>query len=116
MAKSNIMTESIQITGDGFVGNGALYTTTVTNAAGTTPGSFVLAGGFNSIPVPATATGVIIVAPPGSANAKTLKGITGDTGIAFGPATPITLSFTAALIATIGVTSAGVETLTLFWF
>ena len=106
----------IQVTGDGFPGNGNFWSTTVTNVTGTTPGSFTLAAGFNSIAVPATATGVWIVPPPGSANGKTLKGVTGDTGLAFGPATPIMLSFTAALIATIGITSVGIETLSLFWF
>ena len=67
------------------------------------------------IPVPAAALGVTIVPPPTSTNGKTLKGVTGDTGIPIDPANETSLTFTAGQNATLGITSIGAETITLFW-
>ena len=103
------------ISGDNFTGQGPIFSESLANATGVPPGSFTLAAGFNSIPVPAAALGVVIVPPPGSANTKTLKGITGDTGIPIDPAHSTKLTFTAAQNATIGITSGGIEILTLLW-
>lgn len=114
MAKTVTLRVSYAVSGDGFSGS-PLYDQQFQNVSGTPPGSFTLAAGFNSIPVPATALGVLIVPPPTSTNGKTLKGITGDTGTAMGIATPFYLSFTAGQLATIGITSVGIETLTLLW-
>jgi hypothetical protein len=114
MAKTNTTSLSYSVSGESFLGT-PMFAQVFTNTSGLPPGSFTLAAGFNSIPVPATALGVTIVPPPGSTNTKTLKGVTGDTGIGVDPASPIVLKFTAAQIANIGITSGGVETLTLLW-
>lgn len=45
----------------------------------------VLASGANTVTVPTGATMVIIVFDPASTTDKTLKGVTGDTGIKSGP-------------------------------
>lgn len=117
MAKTVTTTTTISISGDNFVGatSGPLFSETVTNTTGNVPGSFTLAAGFNSIPIPASAVGVIIVPPPGSAITKTLKGITGDTGIPIDPANSTRLKFTAGQNATFGITSSGIEVLGLLW-
>jgi hypothetical protein len=100
---------------DGFAG-GPLYTFSFTNVSGGPPGSFVTAAAFNSVPVPATATlGVIIVPPIASVLVKTLKGITGDTGVIIAPAKPTLIAWPAAPPATLGITSSGIETLTFVW-
>ena len=115
MAISAVASIGIQLTGNGFPGNGNLWTATVTNAGGLPPGSFTTAAAFNSIPIPATATGVIIVPPNGSVITKTLKGVTGDTGIILAVANPTYLTFAAGAQATMGITASGIEVLQLFW-
>lgn len=115
MAKTVTTVCTQTIAGDNFTGQGPLFSESLANAAAVPPGSFTLAAGFNSIAVPAAALGVVIVPPPGSANTKTLKGVTGDTGIPIDPAHTTTLTFTAAQNAAIGITSGGVEILTLLW-
>lgn len=113
MAKTNTTTVAVSVAGDGFPG--AIYSGSVANAAGTPPGSFTLATGFNSIPVPASATGVTVIPPPGSVITKQLKGITGDTGIALSPSNPTFLSFAAGANATLGITASAGETVSLLW-
>jgi hypothetical protein len=115
MAKTVTTTITSTVVGDGFGGIGPLYNSSVVNATGLPPSSVTLAAGFNSIPVPATALGVLIVPPAGSTNGKTLKGITGDTGVAVAPAGTLALVWTAGQVATFGITSVAIETLTLIW-
>jgi hypothetical protein len=113
MSKTNVATISITVSGDGFTG--PVFSAVLTNTSGTAPGSVTLAAGFNSVPVPASALGVCIVPPVNSANIKTIKGITGDTGQQLGTATVTVFTFTAAQIANLGITSTSAETLTLLW-
>jgi hypothetical protein len=113
MSKTNVATITVTVSGDGFTG--PVFSNSYTNTGGTAPGSVTLAAGFNTVSVPATATAVLIVPPPTSTNVKTLKGITGDTGVLLGVATPTFLSFTAAQFASFGITSVAAETLTLIW-
>lgn len=115
MAKTATTSVSYALSGDGFNGSPPLFAETFQNTSGTPPGSANLVAGFNSIPVPATALGVTIVPPPGSTNGKTLKGVTGDTGVPIDPANPTMLKFTAGQIANLGITSVGTETVTLLW-
>jgi hypothetical protein len=69
-----------------------------------------LASGFNSVAVPAGATGVIIIPPTANAVALTLKGVTGDTGIAISPSQPSLIMFATSPPASFGVTAAGATT------
>ena len=115
MAKSVTTVVTSTITGDGYGGSGPFFNQSVVNATGLAPSSFTLAAGFNSIPVPATALGVVIVPAAGGGNGKTLKGITGDTGIPIAPNGTCVLTWTAAQVATLGITSVGIETIELIW-
>jgi len=113
MAKSVTSTIAYSLSGDGF--SGPIFNLATVNGTGIAPGSITLAAGANTVTVPATAVGVTIVPPAGSANAKTLKGIAGDTGILLNPAVPTSLAFTAAGVATFVINSAGTETVALLW-
>lgn len=82
------------------------------NASPTTQ-ELVLASGFNTISVP-TATscsGVLVVFAAASAGTKTLKGVTGDTGIALNPSGANFLSFNVAAPPTsFGITTTVADT------
>lgn len=68
--------------------------------------TIALASGYNSITVPAGSTFALIVLPVGNATSVTLKGPTGDTGIALLP-TGVTLIQLANSVTTIGLTAGG---------
>src|SRR6266446_2178447 len=79
-----------------------------------------LANGFNAITVPVstglTVKGVILQPPPTNAIALTLKGVTGDTGIALSKLNPTVLAFETAP-ATIGITTGAALTgFRIYWF
>ena len=84
------------------VGTGVDYTTTVTTGG----------AGFNAFTVPTGYTAVAIIPAAGNAQSLTLKGVTGDTGIALSEtqATVLTLA-----TATLGITCGGACTYTLLW-
>jgi hypothetical protein len=76
-----------------------------------------LASGFNTItcPVGATLTGVTIVPPVGNTQTITLKGVTGDTGIALHKTDPTSLGLDSA-VTSIGLTAGGTITgIRFFW-
>jgi hypothetical protein len=115
MSKTVTTVVQSTVVGDGFGGFGPLYNAAQVNVAGLPPSSFTLAVGFNTIPVPAAALGVVIVPQTGSVATKTLKGVTGDTGVPISPAGNCVLTWTAAQVASLGITSSAIETLTLIW-
>lgn len=80
------------------------------NAAAVT--TIVLANGANTITVPSTAcTGCVIVFGPASAVTKTIKGITGDTGLAVTKNGWCAFSFDAAgAPASFVITAGGADT------
>lgn len=86
------------------------------------PGSVTvqaLASGFNTITLPAstgvTVTGVVIKPPTGNTTTITLKGITGDTGVALHPTDPTTLAF-ASSVTTFGLTAgAAIQGVRFYW-
>lgn len=65
-----------------------------------------LASGYNAITVPAGSTFAFIVLPVGNAQTVTLKGPTGDTGIALLP-TGVTLIQLANSVTVLGLTAGG---------
>ena len=76
-----------------------------------------LVPGANTVSVPATAKGFVLIPPTSSSNAKTLKGIAADTGVPMGRAAPTAYSFdeTVAPPGTIVINSAGSETVDMLW-
>ena len=91
-----------------------------TNSA--SPGAITvqtLANGFNSVSVPSTTgvtvTAVTIVPPTGNTTSITLKGITGDTGIALHLTDPTTIAIASSVTA-IGLTAgAEITGVRFFW-
>jgi len=78
-----------------------------------------LASGFNSITVPSstgvTVTSVTIKPPTGNTTTITLKGVTGDTGVALHPSDPTTIGI-ASTVTTIGLTAgAAIQGVRFFW-
>lgn len=109
---------AITVFGDGLGPTGqpfAVWSQTNTNAP--EPGGASLVGGNNTIQVPAgrTVTGVLIIPAPATANAKTLKGVNGDTGL--GGAAWTTQAVIAPVVAggTFVIVSAGNEEVVLVW-
>ena len=72
----------------------------------------VLQSGFNSITVPASPapTGCVIVLPSTNTSITTLKGVTGDTGIAIGKTTVQVLTWDPTALPSFGLTSASTQT------
>jgi len=73
----------------------------------------VLQAGFNAITIPTTPapSGCIIVLPATNTSVTTLKGVTGDTGIAIGKTTTTVLNWDATAIpAALGLTSVSTQT------
>lgn len=66
-----------------------------------------LVSGANTITVPSWAAGAVIVLPTANTQATTLKGVSGDTGIALSPTLPGLLSFPVSPPASFVLTSAG---------
>lgn len=78
-----------------------------------TDGSIGLANGFNAIKNPDTTNDrfFILVPPRGNTTGLTLKGVTGDTGLALNPNGPIVLSLPASSQpASVGITTTGAIT------
>ena len=65
-----------------------------------------LSSGANTITIPSWAAGVIIQPNTSNAVALTLKGVTGDTGIAISSTAPTLLSFAASPPSTFVITAA----------
>lgn len=118
MSKTMILTVSVAISGDGTTGGWAPKTA-ITNAnapsGGTEPQT--LTSGNNTIAVPTNARGFIYAPPVGSVVAKTLKGVSGDTGLSMGRAQPFIYLFdeTVAPPANIVINAASGETGDLLW-
>jgi len=86
----------------------------ITNTAAPSGGRapIALTASPNTITPPTGAIGVMLVPPATSTNVKTLKGVSGDTGILWRPDKPILFYFSSA---TFVILSAGTETIDAFW-
>jgi hypothetical protein len=77
----------VQLTGDGLGqgGNPFLSYQSATNTSAPPPATLTTANGSVTLTVPNisgyTVTGIMMLAPPGSVNSKTVKGVSGDTGL-----------------------------------
>lgn len=76
------------------VGTGVDSTTTVS-----------LASGFNAITVPTNCTAALFIPPSANAQSLTLKGVTGDTGIALSKTKPTVLALDGS--PSLGITAGG---------
>lgn len=84
---------------------------TVTSAAAVSVETqTVLASGLNTITVPTTATGVIVVFDSTSTVTKTIKGVTGDTGVLVLKTGFFMLTFDATPPASFVITASGADT------
>jgi hypothetical protein len=114
MSKTATLNFTLTVIGDGE--NGSYVSPPITNTV--TPGgaeSIVeLQVGFNVVTVPPGALMAVIVPASSSANTKTMKGLTGDTGVLISPNLPTLLALPANT-ASFGLTSAGAEALTIYW-
>jgi hypothetical protein len=115
MAKTVTTTISVSIVGDGYGGSGPFFNQSIVNATGLAPGSVNTINGATTVTVPATALGVVIVPPAGSALVKTYKGVSGDTGIATSAIGTTVFVWTAAQIANFVIATTGIETIQLIW-
>jgi hypothetical protein len=115
MSKTSTVTLTVSVTGDGLSESYALPAVVNAAAPGGGPSNLALATGFNSIAVPPGSLGFILIPPVGSVITKTLKGITGDTGIPLHVTNPTWVSLPPAT-ATIGITAGGAgETVAIHW-
>jgi hypothetical protein len=114
MAKTAIPTSAVVVTGDGLTLNQAVSGST--NVAAAPPGTVTLANGFTAITVPSgfTINGVMIVPPSGSVVTKTLKGVTGDTGIVLQTSAPSMIPVQSS--SSIGITANAAEVCQLVWY
>jgi hypothetical protein len=111
--RSNVITFTGDVTGTQTV-NAA------TNAA--SPGSIevqALSSGANTITVPSS-TGVTvkactIIPPTGNTTSITLKGVTGDTGIALDETDPTTLALDGAVTSFVLTAGAAIQGVRLIW-
>ena len=71
-----------------------------------------LNSGFNTLTRPAGADGAVIVPDPANTQTLTLKGITGDTGLALSKTIPSVIPCAA----NIGITAGGATTVAVRWF
>lgn len=72
-----------------------------------------LVSGANTVTAPTGAVGVTIIPPAGNTVTLTLKGVTGDTGIALAVASPTSLGISG--VSTFVITTNGPVTVRLIW-
>lgn len=115
MSKTLAVSTNVSLSGDGW-GGAPLFSETLQNTAGGLPTTANLVSGNNTVAVPATALGVLIVPPPTNALALTLKGAAGDTGIAIDSNASTRLMFNAAgAVASFVLNAGGTVAVELVW-
>jgi hypothetical protein len=104
---AGIVSIAVQLSGvpEGTINNSSSIAGNSSNEHTTT--SLELASGANTITVPSWAQGAIIRPDPTNAVAMTLKGVSGDTGIALDLTGPSLINFAASPPANFVLTSAG---------
>jgi hypothetical protein len=74
--------------------------------------SVSLSSGFNTLTRPTGADGVVIFPDPSNTQTLTLKGVTGDTGLALSTKAPSIITCAA----NVGITAGGATTVAAVWF
>ena len=117
MAKTAQLSVTFNLTGDGF-GGAAVAMAPAANTNAPPPGAAQLTAGANTVLVPSgyTVVGCVIFPPAASVNSKTLKGVTGDTGITGWSNSPLIVPATAGGTFVIQNVGGAVETCSLLWF
>lgn len=83
---------------------------------GSSPGAIDVVGliaGANTITVPSGSTGATIIPPSTNTETMTLKGVSGDTGIALALTSPTSIAL--ATVTTFVITAGGVISLKIIW-
>lgn len=113
MAKTSVVSMSLNATGDGI--NMSFAPAQVSNQGSPALHEPVaLSSGANTIQVPAGTQYVFIVPPTNSTIAKTLKGVTGDTGILLGNANPSMFALASGQTSFV-LNAAGSETIEIYF-
>jgi hypothetical protein len=98
-------------------GNRTISTTLTMGVCGVMT-EVTLASGANTITVPTNAAGCVIIPPSGNTQTLTLKGVTGDTGIALSKTNPFMLAFDstppASFVITAGALTTGITAIIFF--
>jgi hypothetical protein len=111
MAAAGTLTVTGTITGAVYGSKTIAPASVETAAAVADQYGIVLASGFNAIFVPATASAVFVVFDATSTVTKTLKGVTGDTGILLAKTNlGVVLHFDTTPPASFGITTSGADT------
>lgn len=71
--------------------------------------------GFSAVSVPSGASAVLIIPPTANTNTITLKGITGDTGVALSKVYPTAIAFDTSPPSTIGITTGASTAIQFVW-
>jgi hypothetical protein len=113
MAKTSTLSIGINAAGDGAVLN--LGLTLAQNAASPAQHQLIaLASGANTLTPPTGTLYCVIVPPAASAVTKTVKGVTGDTGLPISMINPTLLSLVATPAAFV-LTASAIETIEVYW-
>jgi len=114
MAKISTLSMSGSVQGDTVTESFGAFTITNAAAPGAVPQNVALASGANTLTVPAGAVWFMLVPPALSIVTKTLKGVTGDTGVVMAPALPFAFGFNPGTVSFV-ITASGAETVQVFW-
>lgn len=114
MSKQVTTTVTVSCSGDGI---NSTTQEQVVNANGVNAGPFPLAltSGFNNVAIPTGAVGFSVIPPSNSAVAKTLKGVTGDTGVSISMTNPTGPIYFNTALANVGITVGSNETVSWIW-
>lgn len=109
MAKTAVMLDTIQISGDGETNT--IVLSNAPNGNAPPPATFLLANGAFALTLPSSTTYsytmVKLIPPPGSTNVKTIKGNVSDTGLGPWTVGPVTLPVGTTIV----IASSSAETL-----
>lgn len=114
MSKTSTVTTTISIVGDGV---NETITQSYQNTAcpSGAPQALSLSSGANTLTVPTGAVALTIIPPAGNAVTLTLKGVTGDTGVALSPTNPTGPIPLATTVTTLVLTAGSNITVGIAW-
>ena len=114
MAKTATITIGVNAVGDGVTVNFS-QTPPVNAASPVKHEVLTTVNGANTLTPPTGALYCVLIPPAGSVIAKTLKGVTGDTGVPLALASSMFLALPAAAGAFVLATN-GIENIDVYWF
>jgi hypothetical protein len=115
MAKTSQIAVTLSGSGDGIQAFTIAAPTISNSASPLVHDQHSLTTGANTLTVPTGATYLVVVPPAASTVAKTLKGVSGDTGIALTPGAWCALPI-ASGVSSIVINAASGEVVDLYWW